>query len=219
MKVTKEQVDAGHSAYSKRVLAVYDFAILGVSNSFIWKCPTKRLEENYNRHVTDNHLDVGVGTGYFLDRCTFPSTAPRVALMDLNTDTLDFASKRIRRYKPEVFRRNVLEPISVDAERFDSIGINLLLHCVPGSMASKSVVFDHLKALLNPGGVLFGSTLIQGGARRRWFARRLMAVYNKKGIFSNEQDSAESLTHALNQRFEDVSVEVQGCTAVFSGRV
>ena len=61
MSVTKEQVAAGQAVYTKRTLAVYDFMVLGVSNRFLWKCPSQRLEEHYNQHVTANHLDVGVG--------------------------------------------------------------------------------------------------------------------------------------------------------------
>jgi 2-polyprenyl-3-methyl-5-hydroxy-6-metoxy-1,4-benzoquinol methylase len=218
MNITAEQVEAGQAVYSKRTLAVYDFVVLGISNRFIWKCPTRRLEGHYNQHVTANHLDVGVGTAYFLDRCKFPSPTPRIALMDLNPNTLDFASKRIARYRPHTYRRNVLEPISIDGERFDSIGINYLLHCIPGSIELKAIAIDHLKALLNPNGVLFGSTLLQGGVARSWLAKRLMAVYNKKGIFANEQDDLDGLTSALKQRLRDVSVEVIGCAAIFSGR-
>ena len=218
MNVTAEQVGAGQAVYTKRTLAVYDFVVLGVSNRFFWNCPTQRLEEHYNQHVTANHLDVGVGTGYFLDRCRFPSPTPHIALMDLNSDALDFSSKRIARYKPKTYRRNVLEPISIDGERFDSIGINYLLHCIPGSIESKAAVFDHLKALLNPNGILFGSTLLQRGVPRNWLAKRLMAIYNKKGIFANEHDDLDGLTRALEQRLRDVSVEVVGCAAIFSGR-
>ena len=218
MNISAEQVEAGQAVYSKRTLAAYDFIVLGVSNRFIWKCPTHRLEEHYNQHVAANHLDVGVGTGYFLDRCKFPSPTPHIALMDLNPDALDFASKRISRYKPKTYRNNVLELISIDGERFDSIGISYLLHCIPGSIESKAVVFDHLKAILNPRGVLFGSTLLQGGVARNWLAKRLMAAYSHKGIFANEQDNLEGLVHALKQRFRDVSVEVVGCAAIFSGK-
>lgn len=46
-----------------------------------------------------------------------------------------------------------------------------------------------------------------------------MAVYNKKGIFANEQDDLEGLERALRSRFRDVSVQVVGCGALFSGRV
>jgi len=219
MSVTKEQVAAGQAVYTKRILAVYDFVVLGVLNRFVWKCPTQRLEEHYNKHVTANHLDVGVGTGYFLDRCRFPSQTPRIALMDLNADALEFASERINRYKPETYRRNVLDPISIDAARFDSVGINDVLHCLPGSIESKTAAFDHLRALMNPNAVLFGSTRLQGGVQRNWMARRLMDLYNKKGIFSNQHDSLDGLKCALGQRFREVSVEVVGCAALFSGRV
>lgn len=213
------EVEAGQAVYTMRMLRAYDFAVHGVSARFIWKCPASRLMQHYDEHVTANHLDVGVGTGLFLDRCRFPSPAPRIALMDLNPNTLHYASRRIARYRPEVYRRNVLEPIAVEASPFDSVGVSYLLHCVPGSFASKGVVFDHLKALMNPNGVLFGATLLQGGVTRSPLARRLMAAYNRRGIFSNTDDDLDGLRHALHQRFRDVSVEVVGCAALFSGRV
>lgn len=143
MSVTKKQVAAGHAVYTKRTLAVYDFLVLGISNRYIWKCPTRRLEEHYSRHITSNHLDVGVGTGYFLSRCRFPSQPPRIALMDLNVEALEFASRRIERHRPEKYCRSVLEPISIDSLKFDSVGINYVLHCVPGPVESKAVAFDH----------------------------------------------------------------------------
>jgi len=218
MSVSPEQVAAGHAVYTKRMLGIYDFLVLGLSNRPIWRCPTQRLVEHYNRHVTANHLDVGVGTGYFLDRCRFPSNAPRVALMDLNQNALDFASHRIARYAPETYVRNVLEPIPIDAVKFGSVGINYLLHCLPGTIESKSVAFDHLKTLMNPGAVIFGSTLLQGGVARSWPAKRLMDFYNRKAIFSNENDDVDGLKRALGQRFRSVSIEIVGCAALFSGR-
>ncbi|WP_211223746.1 class I SAM-dependent methyltransferase [Massilia niastensis] len=217
--MTSEQVAAGQAVYTKRTLGAYDFVVLGVSNRFIWKCRTPRLVDHYNRHITPNHLDVGVGTGYFLDHCSMAAPAPRIALMDLNQSTLDFASRRIARYKPEAYLRNVLEPIPLDAAKFDSVGINYLLHCVPSSIESKAAAFDHLKALMNPGAVLFGSTLLHGGVSRNGAAKRLMDFYNKKGIFSNRHDHLDGLKEALGRRFRDVSVEVVGCAALFSARV
>jgi hypothetical protein len=217
-KPTEEQIQAGQAAYSKRALAIYDILVLGISNSFIWKCPSSRIEGLYNKHVSANHLDVGVGTGYFLDRCEFPPENSRVALMDLNPNTLDFTSKRISRYKPETYRHNVLDPISTDIQPFDSVGMNYLLHCLPGSILEKAVVFDNIKAIMNRNALIFGSTILQGDATRSWTARRLMGLYNKKGIFANTADDFGSLEEALNQRFENVSVELIGCVALFSGR-
>lgn len=213
------EVEAGQAIYTRRTLNAYDFVVHGVSNRFLWKCPTQRLERLYNEHVTGNHLDVGVGTGLFLDRCHFPSNAPRIALMDLNAQTLRFASQRIARYRPQTYRRNVLEPIVFDGLKFDSVGMSYLLHCMPGSIEAKAVAFDHLKTLVNPGGVLFGATLLQGGVSRNWGARRLMEIYNRKGVFSNRADDLAGLRRALEQRFTDVSVDVVGCAALFVGRI
>jgi hypothetical protein len=219
MNATSEEAKAGQAAYTKLTLAMYDFVVLGVSNRFIWECPTPGLLNHYNRHVTADHLDIGVGTGYFLDRCKFPSATPRIALMDLNPDTLQFTSRRIARYAPTTYLRNVLEPFSVDEPHFESVGLGYLLHCLPGSMESKSVVFDHIRPLVNLNGVVFGATLLQGGVERSWLAKRLMAFYNKTGIFTNDRDHLDSLRHCLRLRFRDVSVETMGCVALFSGRV
>ena len=139
--------------------------------------------------------------------------------MDLNKHTLDYASRRIARYAPVTFQRNVLEPIELAGGAFDSVGVNYLLHCLPGTLRTKAVVFDHLRPLLNAGAVLFGSTLLQGGVKRGWAAKRLMRFYNGKGIFSNEGDDLETLTLELERRFRNVSVEVVGCGALFSATV
>lgn len=218
MTATPEEVEAGHAAYTKRTLNVYDLAVLGISNRFIWKCPTRRLLDHYNSHVSSNHLDVGVGTGYFLDHCRFPTEMPRVGLMDLNVQALQFASERIARYHPKTYRHNVLEAGRWDEAKFDSVGANYLLHCVPGSIKTKAVAFDHLQEIMNPGGVLFGSTILQGGVRSSWLAKRLMGAYNTRGIFSNREDTFEKLESELRSRFGSVSLEVIGCVALFACR-
>lgn len=41
----------------------------------------------------------------------------------------------------------MLEPVTYDGPRFDSVGLNYLLHRMPGDIRSKAVVFDHLIAL------------------------------------------------------------------------
>lgn len=219
MPATIEQIQAGQAVYTPKMLAIYDLLVLGLSNRWIWKCPTPRLLAHYDRHVSGNHLDVGVGTGYFLDRCRFPTARPRIALMDLNRDALQFASRRIARYRPETYVRNVLETIDFDGAKFDSLSVNYLLHCLPGDMATKARAFDFLSPLMNPGAVVFGSTLLQGGVARGFAAQRLMAFYNSKGIFSNAQDDLETLTHELEKRFDAVSVETVGCVALFSATV
>ena len=219
MSFTPEEIEAGQAIYTKRMLGYYDLRVLWVSNPLIWKCPTSRLLNHYNRFVTANHLDVGVGSGYYLDKCHFPTPTPRILLMDLNANSLAFAAERIKRYHPEILLRNVLEPISSDGPGFDSIGVNYLLHCLPGDMTSKCCAFDYLRPLMAPGAMIFGSTLLQGGVERSFAARALMKHYNFYGVFSNTRDSVDTLRHQLEMRFAAVSIEIVGCVALFSARI
>jgi len=216
---TPEEVEAGHSFYTKRALSVYDPMILGFFSRAAWRCPARKLLAHYNACISTNHLDVGVGTGYFLDRCEFPFP-PRIALMDLNRDCLDVAGRRIARYEPETYVANVLEPISAAIPtKFDSIALNYLLHCLPGTMPTKGVVFEHLAALANENAVIFGATLLHDGVPRNWFARKVMDRNNQHGIFSNSDDSLDSLRSVLDEHLEDPQVDIVGCVAMFSGTV
>ena len=180
--------------------------------------------DHYDRHITDRHLDVGVGTGYFLDKCRFPSPAPAVALMDLNPNSLQATARRLWRYRPECVRTDVLRPIEPDLSDqhdlsdFSSIGMSYLLHCLPGTIKTKSAAFANLRPLLRSGGVLFGTTILGRGVERNLPARMLSAVYNRKGIFSNREDSLPDLEAALSEHFTDTEVRVEGCVALFSGR-
>jgi len=215
----KDAVHAGQSAYTPFSLKLYDQAVLGLSCRWVWKCPSRSLLAHYQENISGNHLDVGVGTGFFLDKVSFPVPAPRVVLMDLNPNSLSFCAQRIARYQPQVLQRNVLAPIDFDGPRFDSLAMNLLFHCLPGSLPEKAVALDHLLPLLNPGARVFGATLLQGDVSRSLPAKGLMSLYNAKGIFSNRDDSVVALREALASRLDEVHVEVQGCAGLFHGRV
>jgi hypothetical protein len=85
-------------------------------------------------------------------------------------------------------------------------------------MADKAAAIDHLVAVLNPGAVVFGATLLSGGVERNWYARQVMARNNRVGIFSNLHDDLSGLHDALEQRLADVAIVTVGCVALFSGR-
>ena len=214
--------EAGAAIYTRQTLAGYDFVVLKVSNSLAWKCPSALILDFYNQHITPNHLDVGVGTGYFLDKCRFPAgTTPNIHLLDLNPHSLKATADRLRRYEPTTHRANVLEPLKLNV-RFDSIALNYLLHCLPGTMRSKGVVFDHLKPLLNPGGVIFGATILGADGHAiqpNALARSLMRLYNSRGVFGNAHDTLADLETNLQANFRDCSTQIVGCVAFFSGRV
>ncbi|NEQ69014.1 MAG: class I SAM-dependent methyltransferase [Symploca sp. SIO2D2] len=213
--VTQEDIQAGQSPYNPFILFTYDFFVLGLSNHLIWKCPTQKILDFYNQNITSNHLDVGVGTGYFLDKCNFPAAKIRLGLMDLNINSLKATEKRISRYNPEIYNHNVYSPMNSKVEGFDSIGINYLLHCLPGNMLNKADVFQNLNIYLNSGGKIFGSTLLQGGVERSPIAKKLMEIYNEKKIFTNVDDDLDSLEKILHDNYTEHSISISGCAALF----
>ena len=209
-----DNVKAGQAVYTPMTLRTYDAFVHGFSNALLWRCPARELEALYARNVSSRHIDIGVGTGYFLDKAAWPTAHPEILLVDLNPHSLAAAAHRIRRFNPKTMTANVLEPLSIEA-KFASAGLCYLLHCLPGTIPQKAVVFDHLRPALSPGAKVFGATTVQGDAPRSRPAQALMDHYNRKGIFSNAQDTREDLEAELKKRFEKVRVELRGCVALF----
>jgi hypothetical protein len=113
---------------------------------------------------------------------------------------------------------NALQRVDINMSGFDSISLNYLLHCLPGNLASKSIVFEHVKPLLRDGGVIFGSTILGEGVRHNPLAKRLMKIYNAKGIFSNLSDRPADLEAGLKAHFDEHTIHIAGCVALFSAR-
>ncbi len=176
------------------------------------------MREEFIKNVTTNHLDVGVGTGYYLDKC-LSNTERRVALLDLNLNSLNSAASRISRFDPEIYHANGLDRLELKCDNFDSISINYLLHCLPGSIKEKSIVFANLRPYLNEKGVLFGSTILGKGVKKSYLASKLMSIYNHKGIFDNNLDSLTELTSSLREHFKEVDIRTLGCVAVFTAKI
>ncbi len=219
MNVTKEQVEAGQAAYTPGFLGFYDFLILRVIVPYIWRCPIEHPLKMYREYLSSNHLEIGVGSGYFLDNCNFPSDNPRLALMDLNPNSLKFTGERVSRYKPELYTTNILDPIKQNIEKFDSIAINAVIHCLPGTMQAKMVVFDNIKQLLNPGGVVFGSTILNLGVKQNWLTKKFMKRFNNNKVFCNLEDDLTTLKEGLNTRFSNSEVNVIGTAALFKANL
>jgi len=211
-----EAVRRGHAIYTPLMLSVYDLWVLRISMPAIWRCPTRRLLAHYAVHLTDHHLEAGVGTAYLLEHSKFKGKTPRITLLDLNSNTLAFGRHRLSRYEPSTRLANLLEPIEFD-QRYTSVALTNVLHCLPGALDDKGVVFEHLKAGVAPRGVIFGATVLAQGVAVSRAAKLAMEAYNKRGIFSNEHDSLDGLAHALQRHFQRYTIEVAGSVALFAG--
>lgn len=195
----------------------YDF-LASVINTVAWRCPLDILKDDYRRFVGSNHLEVGAKTGKMLDQLDKPVGSFRLSLVDLNLWSLKIAKERLARYTPNVFQLNIFDEHTPIPERFDSIAVNRVLHCIPGGFYTKGILFYHLKKLLNKNGVLFGSTIVSKGCNHNIFSYCINKILNWTGILKNRHDSVAELEKALKAYFRDVHIEVHGSNAIFSAR-
>lgn len=200
-------------------LRFYDMVVLRLSNSLLWRCPTALLLRHYDRNVSGKHLDVGPGSGYYLDHCRFPTTSPSISLLDRNPSPLEHVSRRISRYAPRTIVADICEPIPHIGEKFTSVALNYVLHCLPDDQAGRATAFANIRGLLAPGGVFFGSTVLGTGVPHSSISRRVNDKYNRMGAFHNENDNPERLEESLSAEFAKFDIRLHGTVALFTATV
>jgi hypothetical protein len=77
-------------------------------------------------------------------------------------------------------------------------------------------VIAHLKAVMAPEGVLFGSTILGTGFAKNHGARIVLKLYNLIGSFHNANDLAEDLEAVLSKHFQYHICRVIGSVALFA---
>ena len=204
----------GQRDYTRPLLRLYDPLVLGPVARYVWRCPRTRLVEGYRRHVRDRHLDVGPGTGYFIDQSGLPDGS-RVTIVDPNTNVLDHASRRLRHLDVTAVEADVLKPLPVDGP-FDSAALHLVIHCLPGPIPRKAAAVANVASVLAPDGVLFGASVLGTSGPQTWLSRRVLAAFNRQGGFDNLGDTADGLHAILAGSFEQVELETVGSIAIFA---
>ncbi|ENB6578759.1 class I SAM-dependent methyltransferase [Escherichia coli] len=212
----KKNTNDGAKVYTPLTLKLYDWWVLRVSNRFAWECSTSEyLLPHFLQHLGKKHLDVGVGTGYYL---THVPECHLISLMDLNETSLSAASKRAGETKIQSkINHDVFETYPKTLHnQFDSISMFYLLHCLPGNISTKSCVIRNAAQALTDDGTIYGATILGDGVVHNAFGQKLMRIYNRKGIFSNTEDSEEGLKKILSEHFENVKTKVKGTVVMFS---
>jgi SAM-dependent methyltransferase len=220
----EKEINRAVRPYTAPVLFFYDAGVYSVWNPFIWRCPSFYLEEHYKRYVGGTHLEAGCGTGYLPHRCNplenpsgeRPMKQWELTLLDYSPGSLTWAGRRLKRFKPHSIRHNLFLPLPAVSHPFESICLNYVLHCLPGSFPEKEKVIAHLKGALAPEGVLFGSTILGRGVPLNYAARVVLTRYNALGSFHNNHDTEEGLKKALSKNFHHVRCTVIGAVALFA---
>jgi SAM-dependent methyltransferase len=209
---------AGQEVYSRAFLRIYDPVILGSTATLYGGARPRDLWSSTGSMWAPAHLDVGPGTGYFLERARLPHDA-RITLLDPNPDVLAHAARRLSDRRPSVIQADVLKPLPLRAgERFDSAAMNYVLHCLPGATGAEGRRVQNVAAVLKPGGVLFGATVLGAAGPHTWFSRVVLRFVNSRRIFDNLQDTEQGLRDLLEASFATVEINVIGSVAVFTAR-
>jgi SAM-dependent methyltransferase len=206
----------GQAGYNPLMLAIYDPWVLGFMSRVVWHVPIPPVLERYRRNLGRRHLDVGPGTGYFIEKADPPSET-EITLLDPNRHVLRRAGNRLARWDPILVEADVMKPLPT-AGPFDSAALSFVLHCLRGPDENKGTAVRNVADVLARDGVLFGGTILGLDAPHSRAARAFLRAVNAKGDFDNLRDTADGLRTILGASFEEVEVEGVGSAALFTAR-
>ena len=171
--------------------------------------------DNYVENISDNHLEIGVGSGFFLEHTLCTDFVRRLVLLDLNERCLAKSAARLDAFDPQIRHHDILEPLESEADQFGSVGMNYVLHCIAGGFCCNQRIFGHVQSQLADGGVFSGATLVRQPIQDGSLSWLLMRVLNGLGIFNNTDHTVRELRRALEASFREVEISIVGNAAVF----
>jgi SAM-dependent methyltransferase len=204
----------GQAGYTRFLLAIYDPWVIGFMTRAVWRCPVPPVVDRYRRHLGRRHLDVGPGTGYFIEKAA-PPAGTEVTLLDPNPNVLARSSHRLAALHPITVEADVMKPLPVDGP-FDSAALSFVVHCLRGPQPNRAVAIGNVANVLTPDGVLFGSTVLGIAERHTPQARAVLRAFNWHGDFDNLGDTLDGLREILDESFEAVEIDVVGSAAHFT---
>lgn len=221
------QQNGGSRLYNPFTIFFYNIWVLWFSNTYAWQCPTSTvLLPLYRSAVGKRHLDVGVGSGYYPSKALVDSPCTELTLADLNMASLEASKRGIEAalhanntVKISTLVADASEPLPLpEAQKFDSISLFYLLHCMPGPPERKCRVFKVMARQLAADGVLVGSTILGREIEMNLVAKGLMKLYNSTQVFDNWDDSRAVFEKGLGEAFDEVNVWVVGRILLFTAR-
>lgn len=213
--VSQKHHSVGQLFFSLMSHNLYDVGLYRFVTQRIWRCPRSCLMDNYVENISDNHLEIGVGSGFFLEHTLCSDFVRRLVLLDLNKRCLIKSAKRLKFFTPQTRHHNILEPLESEEYKFSSAGMNYVLHCIPGGFWRNRRIFGHVQSQLEKGGVFFGATLIKQPMHTGIWSWSFMKLLNAFGIFNNTHQTVAELRRALEASFSEVEISMVGNAAVF----
>ena len=172
----------------------YDYFVNKINCKYVWKCDQRYIKKLYANNITNNHLEIGPGTGYFIKKYHFNS----LHLLDINQDILTNSKKNLNNncQNIKIHNKNIFESNNKINEDITSIGLSYVLHCVPNNL---DISIDNLvKNTKNDNQItIFGSTVIPN--KKDFLAMTEIYTLNTLGIFNNINHNKEQLEYIISK--------------------
>jgi len=203
----------GQKAYTPLTLPLYD-TFLAFNNTVFWRIDEQSLVDLYRKNLSSAHLDIGVGTGRLIKK-TGSKALTRLALADINQNSLRSTARNLAAYAPTTHQVDILQDIEIPGI-FTSVAATYLFHCIPGNgFRGKAALVNNAYKHLAPNGVFFGATVCGKDIDKTDRAFICSRTYNALGWFHNQNDSMSELADVLREKFSAVDVYRKGNVAFF----
>ena len=172
----------------------YDYFVNNINCKYVWKCDQRYIKKLYANNITNKHLEIGPGTGYFIKKYQFNN----LHLVDINQDILNNSKKNLTNncQNIKIHNQNIFENNNKINEDITSIGMSYVLHCVPNNL-DRSI--DKLVENVQTDNqiTIFGSTVIPN--KKDLMAMTEIYTLNTLGIFNNINHNKEQLDYIIDK--------------------
>ena len=154
----------------------------------------KNIFNQYNKYLGRNHLEIGPGSGYFLKN----KNINNLTLIDINQDILNYSYNNLisNNYEIKIKNHNIFnQELKLNSE-FDSVGLNYVLHCIPGRIENNiDSIINNLKNKNDY--ILFGSSVLNDVNLQTRLSKLELIYLNKNKVFHNTNDYSYNLINYL----------------------
>ena len=195
----------------------YDYLVNDINCNYAWRCNKTNIFDLYRKNLKPNHLEIGPGSGYFLLPKHHNKKIENLYLMDINYPILNHSHTQLKNHFPNVYpiKHNIFEN-SLKFFDFQSVGINYVLHCVPGSLENK---MEKLIENLPNNVSIFGSTVINDYDKQTNLSKLELMFLNKFGIFNNYDDYSNSFIKFVDSNKLNFNTQIIGNVLIFEIKV